>query len=283
MSSLTVLPGAIAQLFSSSPPSLIPPDTTIPYRPPQWSSKPQQYSLSVTQQVQLPATRVQSRISTGQIIPPTTTPATTSAVTTIYYFDAVVSADHRTSLEITRHPVQSGNSIVDHAYSVPARVVLEIAMSDAIDSFVHGQYATNQSKSISAYQTFEALRKSRLPMTLSTRLQQYSNMLIKEIHAPDTNATVAGLKVTIVFEQITLALVSTQTISVRPDQSQSTNSGNIQPTTVDAAVQAQHVQTQFSQSNVQTAAKQANSAYAEFPNPRWCSNSGNGGLPFGRK
>lgn len=273
----------LIQVFHDDPPEGTPPPTTIPYRPARWSTKPQQTSITVTTSQPSASSRVQSRLSTGQVLPAEVRPGPITTTTTTYYFDAAFSIDHHSRNVLTRHPVQSGTSIVDHAYAEPSRVVLEIGMSDAMDSFIHGQYATNASKSVSAYQTFQALRKSRLPLTVSTRLDTYLNMQIVDIHAPDTNATAAGLKATIVFEQIVVATLSTQVVSARPDASQNTNSGNIQPAAVDAAIYAQHVQTTFSAASNSDAVKQATASYAEFPNPRWCSQTGNGGLPFGRK
>src|SRR5262249_51687603 len=96
------------------------------FRPPQWSTQGQLVSLTV----QLP----------------TDSPFAASGPTT-YYFDAVFRTDHLSSLTPTRHPVQNGAAITDHTYLEPKRVVLEVGFSDAMDSYVSGQYAGASTKS----------------------------------------------------------------------------------------------------------------------------------------
>jgi hypothetical protein len=250
MSSLPIAIGVLQGLsrlnvFKYLSPAGVPPVTTTPYRPPNWSKGPQPTSITVVQKAT--GSTVEHRLTapdgtpiSGNSTTPTNTQLTPPASTT-YFFDAVISADHYTALRLTEHPVQSGASITDHAYAVPARVVLEIGMSDVMDSFVHGQYATSKSKSVSAYQTFVNIQKSRLPLQLTTHLQNYATMLIEDIRAADTNATFTGLKATIVLREIILATVSTTTVSARPDQSGITNKGTVQPAPVDPATFTSHV------------------------------------------
>src|ERR1035441_3313258 len=93
------------------------------WRPPQWS-KPQ--LTSVTAQA--------TSASDG-------TTVTTKAVT--YFFDAVFSVDHYTVRRFTDHPIQSGASVVDHSYQLPDRVIMEVAFSDAMQSYQNGQYSSS--------------------------------------------------------------------------------------------------------------------------------------------
>jgi len=202
-------------------------------------------------------------------------------VDTTYFFDAVIATDHHSASRFTDHPIQSGASVTDHIYELPSRIVLEVVMSDVMDSFVHGQYATNRSKSISAYQAFKAIKKLRTPLKLTTRLETYENVQIEEIHAPDTNLTIAGLRATIVFKQFFLANIATNTVSARPAVSSTTNKGTEQAVAVSQAISAQHqIQSGQAAANEDAARAAVNAAKA-FPNPRWCSNRGTGGAPFG--
>lgn len=182
------------------------------YRPPQWSSGPPNTSVSAV----LPASGNSNTAATG----PNTTPTT-------YFLDAVLRLDHNQDLRITRHPVQNGASIVDHAYSEPARLVMEVGMSDAMDSYVSGQYTSAGAKSVSAYQTFLNLQALRVPLTVTTRLKTYQNMLITNIRAADTNATAHALRMLLTFEQIILGTVTSQPQSNRPDQSNSNQDGTV--------------------------------------------------------
>lgn len=218
--------------------------STAAYRPAGWATNPQLWSVtavtnnpgSQTAVVGNQMKQLSDDGSSGAVIDQgnsQTTPGNApSSSSTTYYFDGVMSSDHYDELTITRHPVQSGASIVDHAYKEPSTVVLDVLFTDALDSFLQGQYANNPSKSIAAYQTFLQLQLGRTPLTLTTHLQTYSNMLIKSVRASDTNMTAHGAKISLRFEQIILAQVSTQTVSARPNQTQTTNTGGAQPTPV---------------------------------------------------
>lgn len=212
-------------------PLLVPTIQSGPWRPPQWNL-PQLYSMTCT----LPGTpsaNVSSSSSVGGVTTPgsassTSSPGTPSTTTT-YFFDAVLRAEHNQEAVGTKHPVQIGPAIVDHVYLMPARVVLEVGMSDAMDSFMAGQYSGARSKSVSAYQTFKQIQAARVPITLATRLDQYQNMWLQDVRATETNVTAHAARVTLYFEQIISAQTSSVTTSARPDQTGATNLGTKAP------------------------------------------------------
>jgi Dit-like phage tail protein len=170
-----------------------------PWRPPGWLN-PQLTSISYS----LPA----QSTSVGDTVPSTTT----------LFFDAVFRVSHTSELRITDHPVQTGASLVDHAYALPEYVVLEVGMSDAMAAYQAGIYTANASKSISAYQLFKQIQKQRIPLTLATHLQTYTNMLIEHLSAEDTVRTQFGLRTIIRLRQLILGTVLASTTSARPDQ-----------------------------------------------------------------
>lgn len=146
---------------------------------------------------------------------------------TTYFFDAVMRLDHSQELVITKHPVQNGASIVDHAYLQPSRLVLEVGFSDSMDSYTPGQYTNAGAKSVSAYQTFLNLQALRVPLTVNTRLKQYQNMELVGVRAADTNQTAHALKMLLSFEQIIVGTVTVQPQSNRPDQVNANNQGSV--------------------------------------------------------
>ena len=74
-----------------------------------------------------------------------------------FFFDAVFRTNHESHLRITSHPVQGGANISDHCFMEPARITMEIGMSDANPSVVFGQFLGGSgSKSQAA---FDELRK----------------------------------------------------------------------------------------------------------------------------
>jgi len=143
-----------------------------------------------------------------------------------YFFDAVFSEDHTTSVKMTEHPVQTGANIVDHAYKMPAFLSLEIGMSDAMQSLVPNEWSGAYTKSVSAYRKLLELQDNRLPLTIHTRLNKYYNMVIEQITVHDDYRTQNGLRCTINFKQLLVALVATTTSSAS-QITDTTNSGTV--------------------------------------------------------
>jgi hypothetical protein len=143
-----------------------------------------------------------------------------------YVFDAFFSVQHDTTLTITKHPVQTGASVSDHAYMEPKQLTFEIGMSDVMQSIISGQFTDHQSRSVSAYNTLRKLQEQRIPVQVVTRLGVYQNMLIETISAPDDYKTMYGLKATVTMQEILVVQVATVKISARPHKSNSTNNGD---------------------------------------------------------
>jgi hypothetical protein len=194
------------------------------YRPVNWIYQPQQYSITVT----LPAATVSSSGSVNGVQTPGSASSTTSqGQSTTYYFDAVMVASHRQEAVMTKHPVQIGPAVADHMYLNPAMVTLQVKMSDAMQSYVNGQYSSVPSKSISAYQQFLQIQASRAPIILATRLNTYQNMGITLIEPQDDWRTVRSFNGIIRFEQIRTAQVTSQALSARSNATNSTSPPSI--------------------------------------------------------
>lgn len=161
---------------------------------------------------------------------------TTPATSTMYVFDAVLQVSHDQSLRLTKHPLQYGYNISDHAVLQEAHVVLEIGMSDAMAAFASGMWEGNASKSVSAFQTLIGFMQNRQLLTLSTRQKTYSNMMITNVTSPETNKTFRSLKARVTFEQVFLVNLATQTMSARPNATDATQLATVQPTNVPATV-----------------------------------------------
>jgi hypothetical protein len=202
------------------------------WRPPLWGNQPQLVSLTTTLPG-LPKATVTSKILFGnEIVPGTSSGGTqeaTPAQSTIYFFDAVLRLDHVEEVVITSHPVQDGAAISDHAFAVPARVLLEVKFSDAQQSYNVNQYRGGTTKSIAAYQAFKSIKDQRLPCKLSTKLNTYNNMIIESMAAHETRDTIYSLHLSIRLQQIIVGTVSVNTVSARPDQTSTTNQGTKAP------------------------------------------------------
>lgn len=178
-----------------------PPASNGPWRPPQWNNLPTE-----KEQLILVKTNIAG-----------------------FFFDAVLKEEHTSTLKITEHPVQTGVNITDHAYMEPARLVMELGMSDVMDALYPGQFEGSYTKSVSAYRVLLDLQKSRLPLQVLTRLYLYQNMLIESISAPDNYTTLYGLRCTVTLREIMVVDVMQTTVSARPQITGSTPKGTVQP------------------------------------------------------
>ncbi len=79
-------------------------------------------------------------------------------------------------------------------------------------------------------------------MTVTTRLQTYTNMVLIAIHAPDDNRTKHGLRATLTFERIFTASISVNNPnwSARPNETSQFVGGTIPSTPVPDPVGQNH-------------------------------------------
>jgi hypothetical protein len=193
---------------------------TVPYRPTEWQSdNPAQVIITFPGLGSSPqynsASGVNSSLPTEQ---------------TNYVFDAVIVAGHEQILRKTEHPVQTGASLSDHAFLEPPRLMLDVLMTDVVDSYYNpSTWTGDQSKSVSAYQTMLALQQSRIPVTVTTRLRVYENMLITDLSPTETVKTIQGLRMRVVFSQVFMATTATFETSARPQDTGETQQGSVTP------------------------------------------------------
>jgi hypothetical protein len=217
-------------IIANDTPDLAVPVTSMgPWAPPQWS-KPALTILTVPGSVN-PSTYV-----------PGTPVATAGSSARNYVFDAVIRASHRRTVRKTQHPVISGANISDHAYNEPAKLTLEIGMSDAMASFASsGAWVGWSTKSVSAWQILKGLQTSRALVMVQTRLDTYDNMLIEDCFTLDENKTLHGLRATIIFgEIITAGVLSVPASSARSQTSGNTSTGTVQGFPPDPSQLAQY-------------------------------------------
>jgi hypothetical protein len=109
--------------------------------------------------------------------------------------------------EITRHPIEQGAAITDHAYLHPPELIVRPGWSN---SDLAGLGDPNYVQEI--YKKFLALMGTRQPFTVVTGKRVYKDMLIEEITVPTDVATENSFKPTIRMRNV--ILVRTQTASL---------------------------------------------------------------------
>ena len=181
------------------------PEVPTSYRPPEWNLASYSFDYSVTDEGILLRDNIQG-----------------------YFFDATIRAEHTSSLRMTEHPIQSGANIVDHAYMLPNSLVMEIGMSDVMDSFLPGQWPAAY-KSVRAYEKLKELQKERLPLQVVTRFGIYQNMLIEQLNSIDESRVAYGGRFIVSMRQIITAQVRQAEVSILPQITEESNKGPVQP------------------------------------------------------
>ena len=103
--------------------------------------------------------------------------------------------------------MQSGAAVADHAYLQPETVTLSVGMSDAMTAA--GTLAGESGeRSVSAYQKLLELARARRPLTLVTRLETYSNMLIQTVSAEETADSMNALRAEITLKRLNMVQVA---------------------------------------------------------------------------
>ena len=171
----------------------------------------------------------------------------------VYYFDAVFRVEHVSRRKIMSHAVQNGASISDHSIKIPTQVMMEIGMSDVmktvsmgfvtrvpLDAEMGGGTAPIVSgedhwkvptRSIAAYKKLEEWQQSGKTLTVITRLQTYDEMVVENVHTPDTRQTQFGLKCNVTFKELMRATIDLKQTKW-PTKSQvtgATSGGSVSP------------------------------------------------------
>ena len=229
----------------------------VQFRPPQWSQPaltmitvPAAYAGAInpnastnpnaTNQTINPTTQ-QNGVTTYSVtdsLNPSSTPP--NAVPQMLVFDAVMRATHSQRARPTLHPIQENANVTDHVVLEPARLMLDILMTDVLPPYAEGQWVGNASKSIACFTTLDNLRAARVPLVVTTRLKSYQNMIIVDITPDDTVKTRYGLRATVELQQIFLFNVATSATSARTQTTGSTALGQTAVAPVPAGVVSQN-------------------------------------------
>lgn len=119
--------------------------------------------------------------------------------------NVVVSELHVDDVTATRHPVDIGANISDHAYREPATLVCEFAWSDSsmlLNSMIDGSLFRGLRSSNDVYEKLLALKDQLQLLTVTTGKRTYKNMLIVQLKTTTTEDTENCLKMEITFQEV---------------------------------------------------------------------------------
>ena len=124
----------------------------------------------------------------------------------IMIFDSVIREKHQFHVEITKNPVETGQSLADHAYVAQVPLELEIVVSDTpfVDTStglpLHGQtWTSGQStkRSVVAWQAILDKAASFVVFDVQTGLKLYTNMMLQDGSAEQKKDSAGILRATI--------------------------------------------------------------------------------------
>jgi hypothetical protein len=146
-----------------------------------------------------------------------------------YFFDAVLKTEHVNQRRITQHPIQVGANISDHSFQLPARLTMEIGVSDVMDCYnaSYDWVSEEVGRSINAFQGLKKLQDSGQSLSVTTRLFTYDNMIIESISVPEDYRTLYSLRASIIFQQIITVQTSTTKTSLIKDTTNNTALGPV--------------------------------------------------------
>ena len=155
-----------------------------------------------------------------------------------YFFDGFMQVEHNIELQTTSNPVETGASVVDHAYVKPAELVMKVMMSDVHQSLVPGQFTGASFRSVNAWQVLRKLQSDRIPMSVFTRLGLYTNMLITKLATTDTAETFRALSAEVTLREIPVARIKTVKISSADQTTINTEMGKIEASQINNELQS---------------------------------------------
>lgn len=166
----------------------------------------------------------------GQLFAMRTKPTNSDPEWRTYYFDAVLRAEHISQRRLTQHPVQTGANITDHSFQLPAKLTMEVAVSDVMDCYDdvsfpdwQGSATGDDKRTINAYQELRSLQKTGRAVDVVTRLYTFENMIIESINVVEDYRTRYEMRASIIFQQIITAGASEAYLSTKPQTNQYTD------------------------------------------------------------
>ena len=116
--------------------------------------------------------------------------------------DGFLSETHELRVSKTTYPVESGQSLIDHAVMEPRTLELEGWVSDLLvpESRPFGQ--PRYGSSAEAWEEISELVRTRKPVSVITMLGLYENMLITSVKAPVDRTTGRALRFDMELEEV---------------------------------------------------------------------------------
>lgn len=138
---------------------------------------------------------------------------------------------HHDSMEITSHPIEQGAPISDHAFKMPAEVVVKFGFSDSVGP--DGAYTTGDGQVVQSslagagldqlkavYQQLLEMMQNRVLLEVWTGKRYYFNMLLKDLAVTTDQKNENVLNVTATFKQVLIVATTLIDLTAAPAEDQ---------------------------------------------------------------
>lgn len=144
----------------------------------------------------------------------------------------VISEKHVDTLEITQHPVEDKAPITDHAFRLPAEVVMEVGFAgggsllDLLETSSYGLSYRLGPQEI--YMQLLELQRSRVPFDVVTGKRLYRNMLMRVLDVTTDKAKENVLSATLTLREVLITSAQNNAIADKTNMSQGVSTSAIQ-------------------------------------------------------
>jgi hypothetical protein len=147
--------------------------------------------------------------------------------------DAVIKEGHELKAKVSEHPTESGASFCDHVSLEPMTLQIEGIISNtpmtfvgltAIRSFDNYLHDRSNDLAVDAFKKLEAIFAKRQPISITTTLKDYDNMVLESLSFERGGGTAESLhfrataKQIRIAKQATIAISEPKVESVKPKQ-----------------------------------------------------------------
>lgn len=122
--------------------------------------------------------------------------------------DATLSANHKSTSKVTRHPVAKGKGVTDNVRPDPDGLTLECYWNNRPGDIIEmgKRYAKGDFQHAEAqYVKLKEARRKAQKITINMRIWTYENMVIEDISVQETVDDGASIAATVVFTEIETA------------------------------------------------------------------------------
>ena len=120
-------------------------------------------------------------------------------------FDASLSEEHGTEVELTDTPIEAGSTITDHALVLPKAITMVVGITSTPDELLSVPF--DPTRHLRMWRQIDALIESRALVDVVTSLRIYPSMMLTSIRTTRTRDTSNSLQIAIRARRLEFALV----------------------------------------------------------------------------